>query len=90
MDGQNAPPADTARIRSLAEKAARVQDVLQDLEVALLRSGDKSGLRLVGDLKRTWRNFRDEALGSPPRDQAPVPGRESAGDTPTAADGPRC
>jgi len=52
----------TERIRLLAEKAARVQDVLQDLEVALLRTGDKGGLRLIGELKRAWRGFKDEAM----------------------------
>jgi len=63
MDGEG-QREDTAHIRTLAQKAATVQNLLQDLEVALVGAGDKTSLRLVGDLKRAWRAFRDEAIHS--------------------------
>lgn len=50
------------RIQALAQRAARVQDLLQDMEVALLASADKGGLRVLVSLKRAWREFRDEAM----------------------------
>lgn len=56
-----APPA-TAHIQALAQRAARIQDLLQDMEVALLGTGDTEALRVLGGLKRAWRDFRDEAL----------------------------
>jgi len=55
----------TAHIRTLAQQAAKVQHLLQDLEVALVGAGDKASLRLVGDLKRAWRGFRDQAIHRP-------------------------
>ncbi len=53
---------ETDRIRALAERAARVQDLLGDLEVALLPAGESPALRTLRDLKAAWRGFRDEAL----------------------------
>ena len=50
------------RIHGLAERAARVQDLLGDLEVVLLPAGETPALRLLGELKRAWRDFRDEAM----------------------------
>ena len=40
------------RIRALADRAALVQDLLGDLELALLPAGETPALRLLGDLKR--------------------------------------
>ena len=59
-------PASTDRLRALAERAARVQDLLGDLELALLPAGESPALRLLGELKRAWREFRDEAMRSAP------------------------
>ena len=59
-------PASTDRIRALAERAARVQDLLGDMELALLPAGGTPALRLLGDLKRAWREFRDEAMRGTP------------------------
>lgn len=61
---EQVPNDPTLRLRTLAEKAAHVQDWLQDLEVALLGAGDRSSLKLLGELKRAWREFKDEALRS--------------------------
>jgi hypothetical protein len=55
-------PGSADQIRSLAQQAARVQDLLQDLEVSVLSSGDRVALRLTVELKRAWREFRDQAL----------------------------
>ena len=61
--GEPAPPAPD-RIQVLAQRAARVQDLLQDMEVALLASADKHGLQVLVGLKRAWREFRgDEGAG---------------------------
>ena len=59
-------PASTDRLRALAERAARVQDLLGDLELALLPAGESPALRLLGELKRAWLEFRDEAMRSAP------------------------
>jgi hypothetical protein len=56
------------RIRALAAKAARVQDLLGDLEVSLLPAPEPSALRLLHDLKAAWRDFRDDALRGAPGD----------------------
>ena len=50
------------RIHGLAERAARVQDLLGDLEIVLFPAGETPALRLLGELKRAWRDFRDEAM----------------------------
>lgn len=56
------------RIRALAERAARVQDLLGDLEVSLLPAGETRGLRLLRDLKAAWREFKDDAMRGRPYD----------------------
>lgn len=63
--GEPDPPAPD-RLQALAQRAARVQDLLQDMEVALLASAAKDGLRLLGELKRAWREFKDEAMRAAP------------------------
>lgn len=62
---QDRPEVDTDRIRALAERAARVQDILGDLEVALLPPGDSRALKVLGELKAAGREFRDEAMRDP-------------------------
>ena len=64
MATQRPEPAIPApdRPQALDQRAARVQDLLQDMEVALLASTDKDGLRVFGGLKRAWREFRDLAM----------------------------
>jgi|GEM_PF-7063592 len=71
MDHQEPPLASTVHLRALADKAGQIRDLLQDLEVALLGTGDRDGLRLVADLKRAWREFRDEALLGGPGEGGP-------------------
>ena len=61
-------PSSTDRIHALAERAAKVQDLLGDLELALLPAGESPPLRLLRELKAAWREFRDEAMRvSPPQ-----------------------
>lgn len=62
MDAAEQEHPEVARLRALAERAAQVQDLLGDLEIALLPAGESPALRLLGDLKAAWREFRDEAL----------------------------
>lgn len=59
--GEPAPPA-PGRIQAPPQRAARVQGLLQDMEVALLSSADKDRLRVLGGLKRAWRRFRGLAM----------------------------
>lgn len=66
MASEENTQAGPAHLRALAERAARVQDLLGDLELALLPAGETPALRLLGDLKRVWREFRDEALRGAP------------------------
>lgn len=56
------PAVDTDRIRARAERAARVQDILGNLEVALLPDGETPALRLLRDLKVARRALREEAM----------------------------
>ena len=62
MSVQERPDPSIDHTRALAQRAARVQDMLGDLEVSLLPGGDSPALRLVRDLKIAWRAFRDEAM----------------------------
>ncbi len=62
MAVQEQPDPSIDHIRALADRAARVQDLLVDLELALLPAGENPALRLLGDLKRAWREFRDEVV----------------------------
>lgn len=62
MPSQEQTQGDRTYLRALAERAARVQDLLGDLEVALLLAGDGRAIRLLGELKGAWRAFRDEAM----------------------------
>ena len=66
MTVQERPDPAIDRIRTLAEPAARVQILLVDLELALLPAGETPALRLLGDLKRAWREFRNEAMREGP------------------------
>ena len=59
-------PSSTDSIHALAERAAKVQDLLGDLELALLPAGETPALRLLGVLKVAWREFRDEAMRGDP------------------------
>ena len=62
MASEENTQAGPAHLRALAQRAARVQDILGDLELSLLPGGDSPILRLVRDLKVAWREFRDEAM----------------------------
>lgn len=62
MDAAEQEHPEPARLHGLAERAAKVQDLLGDLEIALLPAGETPALRLLGDLKRAWREFRDETM----------------------------
>ena len=67
MASEENTQAGPAHLRALAERAARVQDLLGDLELALLPAGESPALRLLGELKRAWREFRDEVMRTPPQ-----------------------
>ncbi len=67
MASEENTQAGPAHLRVLAERAAQVQDLLGDLEVSLLPGGASPALRLVRDLKAAWREFRDEAMRTPPQ-----------------------
>lgn len=56
------PAPDDGATNSLAHKAALVQDLLRDLELTLLPTGETPATRLLRELKQAWREFRDEAL----------------------------
>jgi hypothetical protein len=58
--------ADHAAIEDLIHKAARVQELLKDLEVSLIASGEKTPLAVLRELKAAWTAFRDAALASAP------------------------
>ena len=62
MSVQERPDPSIDHTRALAQRAAQVQDLLGDLELALLPAGETPALRLLGELKRAWREFRDEAM----------------------------
>ena len=62
----NAREVDTDRIRALAERAARVQSLLGDLELALLPAGESPALKMLRNLKGAWREFRRDARRAPP------------------------
>ncbi len=64
MDDVDQGHPEVDRIRTLAEQAARLQDILGDLEVALVHGGETPAMRLLGELKRAWRDFKDEAMRS--------------------------
>ena len=53
---------DPDKIGTLAERAARVQTLLGDLELAGLPGGETPAMRTLRDLKMAWRAFRDEAM----------------------------
>ena len=55
-------PASADQVRPPTQQATRIQDLLQDLEVSVLRSGDRVALRFTVELKRAWREFKDQAL----------------------------
>jgi peptidase E len=56
MDDVDEGTPEVDGIRTLAEQAARVQDVLGDLDLALVPGGETPAMRLLGELKRAWRD----------------------------------
>lgn len=62
MDAQGFVAPDTTHILALTARAARVQDLLGDLEVALVPAAETPAMRVLRDLKAAWREFRDEAM----------------------------
>ncbi len=58
--------ADHAAIEDLIHKAARVQELLKDLEVSLLAPGERTPLAVLRELKAAWTAFRDAAMASAP------------------------
>ena len=63
MDQQpQTQPEGDIRLHDLAAKAAAVQDLLRDIEIAMLPAGETASTRLLRDLKQAWREFRDAAL----------------------------
>ena len=57
---------DHAAIEDLIHKAARVQELLKDLEVSLLAPGERTPLAVLRELKAAWTAFRDAAMASAP------------------------
>ena len=68
--GRIPPPMREAReitgISDLARRAARVQELLKDLEVTLIAPGNKEPLAVLKELKGAWGAFRDAALAAAP------------------------
>lgn len=64
---------DHAAIENLIYKAARVQELLKDLEVSLLAPGERTPLAVLRELKAAWSVFRDAAMASLPFDSSRDP-----------------
>jgi hypothetical protein len=56
-----------SRLRALSRAAARVQDLLADLEMALPADPARA-VGVLPHLKQAWREFRDAALREGPRE----------------------